>query len=284
MKNVLNIILIFIGVTTISAAQVETVENTFNCYAEHLKGQGLLEQTFQTDPFEGDFILCEATVKAASEMQLSAIREKFIKIESVKDSVDCVIESLNNSRFIDLELLKQVFEETQLINDESKLIKLKEVSNILKKLSTESVEICLKSRELRDTFDIMLDKDDEEDLVGDFCARQHVLEKGLIDTNRYKVILNPSNIKTENIKCDEIITAEFKQLEDGIRLHEGSKMLKSEQIECIIGMYHKNDYFSKVMAVGVLGELNLSEEQKQQERETFVKSILNLTVQMSDCI
>lgn len=286
MKSVHNLILIFTAVTMVSiaqAAQVESVENTFNCYAEYLKARGLLEQNFHTDPFVGNFQLCEATVTAASQMQLTTIREKFMKVESLKDSVDCVVDRLRTSMYNDFQLLKEVLEETRLLKDEEKISQLKEVTKVLKMLSTDSVQFCLRIRDFSETYDIMFDKDEEEDLVGDYCVRQHVLEKGLIDTNLYKVDLNPANITTQNIECDKIISSELKQLEGGIRLHESSKLFGSEQIECVIRMYHKNDYFSRVMAIGVLGELNLTEDQKKLEKEKFLKKIINLSEQMPDC-
>lgn len=55
------------------------------------------------------------------------------------------------------------------------------------------------------------------------------------------------------------------------------------KVDCYMQKYHDNHYFDKTLAIALLGELNLSDEQKQRERKKFIDTMVNITRVIAEC-
>lgn len=284
MWNVLDFLVFVVIASSARAAKVDSMENTFNCYTDYLKRHGLLESNFQSEPFNGESILCEVVLSTTVEGVYSALRDEFSKTEELKDAASCIVENLKAAKWSDLDIKEQIYEFSDLLSDEEKHEKIRELKKLQGKISGDAIVACMAEKEFGELFDQIFHKDDQEDFVGDYCARRFAIVNNLVDVNVYNVSLNPKNLKTEDINCDVINSQHFAEAERELREH----LLKdigenAHKVDCLISKYHDNHYFNKSLAVALLGELNVSGDQKTRERNNFIAIMIKITKNLSEC-
>lgn len=151
---------------------------------------------------------------------------------------------------------------------------------------------CLSEKEFGELFNSIIantTQDEEEpksdeDLVSDYCARKYGTENNLINTAEYKVNVNPTDIITTYIQCDVVNNKHFEEAETELRDHLLNDVgVVENKVDCYMQKYHDNHYFDKTLAIALLGELNLTEEQKQRERKKFIDTMVNITRVIAEC-
>lgn len=266
--------------------EVITVDNTFNCYTDYLKNHGFLESHLKTEPFKGEKYLCEMILATTVDRVYEELYNEFSQNENFKHAAGCIVESLRDSKWSDLDIKEQIYEATDLLTPPEKELKIREIKHLQEKISSNSILTCLSNMEFGELFDLIISNStqDEEDLVGDYCARKYGVDHNLIDIDEYAINLNPTNMITEYIQCDVVNNKHFDDAEIELRNH----LLKDvgatkEKVDCYIGKYHDNHYFNRTLAIALLGELNLTDEQKQREKKKFVDTMVNITRIISEC-
>lgn len=284
MKCAIEFLLILIVAASARSAEVESLENTFNCYSDYLKRHGVLEQSHQSEPFNGESILCEAVLSTTVEGIYSALYDEFSKTDELKNAASCIVGNLRKSKWSDLDLKEQVYETSEQLSDDVKEEKIRELKNLQAKVSGDAIVACLAEQEFGELFDQIFEKEEQDDFVGDYCARKYAIENNLVDTKTYHVVANPHNIITNEVKCDVINQEHFKEAEAELRQHL-LKDIKEDlgRVECLIKKYHDNHYFNKTLTVALLGELNITEEQKIFERRKFIESMIKITENLMEC-
>lgn len=273
-----------IFVCAVQSADVETMENTFNCYSDYLKRHGLLEGDFKTEPFNGESYLCEAVLSTTVEGIYKSLREEFTKMTDFKDAAECIVETLKRAKWSDLDIKEQVIETSSSLSDKEKEEKIRILKNIQNRISNEAIVTCMGEKEFGELFDQIFSKDEQEDYVGDYCARRYAIDNNLLDPVLYHVIPNPNKIITSDIDCNIINQHHLAQAELELRQH----LLKDigedvEKADCLIKKYHDNHYFNKTLAIALLGELNITEEQRMVERDRFIRSMEKITKELAEC-
>lgn len=284
MRIALNILLVLTVAGFVQAAAVESMENTFNCYADYLKRQGLLDNNFKSEPFNGEAELCNIVLSTTTAGIYSALLEEFVKVGEFNGSAECIVETLKKAKWSDLDIKEQVFHFMKSLSDEEKEIKIRELKKLQENISSDAIISCMAEKEFGELFDQIFNKDEQEDFVGDFCARAYVVGNQLLDTNVYKIIMNPKNLITKDINCNEIMKKNFEAAEIELREH----LLKdvgenSGKVDCLIDQYHRHRYFNKTLTIELLGELNISNQQKSIERENFINFMVEVTKKLSEC-
>lgn len=285
MTNVLNLLVIIIITSSAQAAPEESMENTFNCYADYLKRHGILDQKFPSEPFNGETYLCEVLLSTTVETVYTTLLQEFKKNDELKDAAACIVQNLQKLRWSDFDIKEKVFEVSDSITEEEKKRNISEIKAVQEKLSGEAVVSCFAEIEFGDLFDQIFIKDDQEDFVGDYCARTFALEKNLIDVSKYQVNKNPNSLNTKDIKCDAIIKKHFDEAEEELRQHLlKDSNEKADKVDCLISKYHENNFLNKTLAVALLGELEISDDQKQIEKGLFIQSMIKITSDLSACL
>lgn len=284
MWNVLDFLVIFIVFATVRGAAVDSMENTFNCYADYLKRHGLIEEDFVSEPFNGDSFLCEVVLSTTVETVYADLLERFEKNEELKEAAACIVETLQEEKWSDFDIKEQVIRTSQSFTDEEKQVKIYELKQIQEKISNDAIVSCLAEKEFGELFDQIYEKDDQEDFVGDYCARMYAIQNSLLDTNVFTVNPNPNNLNTQDIKCEAINKQHFEEAEEELRTH----LLKDigenvSKVDCLIKKYHDNHYFNKTLVIAMLGELNITDHQKSIEKSKFVQSMIKITKDLSEC-
>lgn len=282
MWNVLEcLVILLLASLGVQGAEEDSMENTFNCYADYLKKHGLLDQKFPSESFIGEVHLCDVLLATTADNVYSALLEDFKKNNKLKDAAECILGNLKNLRWSDLDIKEKVFEAFTELTDEVKFENLREVKALQGKVSSEAVVACLSEKEFGDLFEQIFAKDHQEDFVGDYCARKFVLENKLIDVGKYQVQKNPNNLNVSDIKCDVIIKKHFVDADEELRQHLQKTF--SNKVDCAISKYKENDFLSKTLSVALLGELGIPEDQKQLEKREFINHMIKITSDLSIC-
>jgi hypothetical protein len=285
MWNILYIFVIFILASLAQGAEVETIENTFNCYADYLKRHGMLEQNYKSEPFNGESFLCDVVLSTTVEGIYSGLLEEFSLIEDLRDSSQCIVDNLRKAKWSDIDIKEQVYEVSEALSDAEKEEKIKELKVLQNQISSDAIVNCMAAREFGGLFDQIYTKDDqEEDFVGDYCARAYAVEKKIIDTNLYQVNINPKDLITKDIGCSAINQQHFSDAEEELRQHLLKDIeIDDKKVKCLIAKYHENHYFNNTLAIAILSELNISDVQKENERNKFIQSMISITRVLSEC-
>ena len=284
MRNVLDFLVVLIIFSTVQGAQEDSMENTFNCYADYLKRHALLDQKYPSEPFNGESNLCEMLLSTTVDSVYSALLEEFKKNNDLKDAAPCIVDNLRKFRWSDLDIKEKVFEVSDSLTDQEKEEKIREIKALQGKISSEAVVACFAEKEFGELFDQIFQKDDQEDYVGDYCARKFVVENNLIDVKKFHVNKNPNNLNTEDVKCEEIIKQHFKEAEVELRQHLLKDLNENAQkIDCLVRIYHENHFLNKTLAVALLGELSISDDQKQTEKINFIQNMIKITSDLTVC-
>lgn len=270
---------------TLQAAEPESMANTFNCYADYLKRHGVLETQFQSEPYNGESRFCEIVLSATVDEVYKNLLEQFKKNDQLRDSAECIVENLRKAKWSDLDIKEQVIVFSESMTVEEKEKKIREIKITQGQVSSSAILSCAAEKEFGELFEQVFNKDVEEgDAATDFCARSYAIDNKLIDSQVYKIDPNPKKIDTKGIKCDGIIKKNFEEAEKELRQH----LLKDigenvKQADCLIKKYHDNHYFNKTLAVELLSELKISDEQKKVEKKKFIESMTKITMSLAEC-
>lgn len=262
------------------------LQNTFNCYADYLKRHGIIENHFESKPFDGEEILCEMILESTVNRVYAELFKEFSANEDFKDSAECIVTNLRDSKWSDLDIKEQIYEVSDLLTQPEKDFKILEIKQQQERISSDAILACLSEKEFGELFESIISNAtfDDEDLVGDYCARKYGIENKLIDTNEYEVNLNPSNIITTNIQCDAVNKKHFDDAEIELRNHLlNDAKVSEEKVNCYMKKYHENHYFDKTLAIALLGELKLTEKQRENEKKKFLTTMVNITRIISEC-
>lgn len=283
------VITLIILISTLSAVDAAKSYNpaSINCYIKHLKSANKLDEDIELLQVSSEIEDCEEYIKG---MRRDLIKET---IKSVKDEVDitnkhqCVGVNLRNSEFADLTfriVIYEVLEESYGKNYESEKTKLSE------KLASEindAVVVCVLKDEFNSLFDELLadSESEEDDDDADYCGRKLVIDNQLIDPAVYTLQLNPKNIDTTNINCDEKLEEVIKEVEKELEkdLREGNTSITDKEMECRLKTFRDENYYRKIIPVSYFSELNLTEAQKAEEKEKFVTYMGKLAAKSNQC-
>lgn len=247
----------------------------------------MLESTFLSEPFDGKSFVCEIILSSTVNGVYSELLEEFSKNAELKNAASCIVENLRVSKWSDLDLKEQIYEVSELLTKPERDQKIRDIRSQKENISDSAIVSCLAEREFGELFDSIfgnVTQDDEEDFVGDYCARKYGIENGLIDRNEYNVQLNTKNISTVNIDCDKVNESHFLGAESELRKHLLLDVGESQdKVDCYIKKYHDNHYFDNTLTIALLSELNVTEAQRHQEKNKFVKKMINITKVISEC-
>lgn len=296
LKNIFWVLLLSAIVVVKSEETInETIsmENTFNCYADYLKRHGVLDEGFESSPFDGESFLCEMILQTTVNRVYEELYHEFSINENFKDAAGCIVESLKSSKWSDLDIKEQVYEVSNLLTQPEKEQKIREIKRLQEKISGNAILQCLSEKEFGELFNTIIsnstheeDEEDksDEDLVGDYCARKYGIDNKLIDSNEYQINVNPTNIITTYVQCDVVNQKHFDDAEEELRNHLLTNVgIGEEKVDCYMQKYHDNHYFDKILTIALLGELNLDETQKQREKKKFIETMVNITRVIADC-
>lgn len=258
-----------------------------------MKGNDKLETSFPELSVTNEIDDCQQVIK---DVQSASYRKAAIAMRQLagfSSHTPCVMEKLRSHRWADDFLLEVVYETSENSSAAEKLKKVKEVDSSNDKVLTDSIRSCLYEKEFGKVFEEFFKKDDssssseeDDDATEDYCARKYVVEKNLVDSAVYTVVLNPKGLKVENINCEVIIRKAFKEIQELLSKtfkEDDDLALSDKETECFMGKYREGNFLDRVLYIGVLSELDITEEQKLAEKKEFIDLMIQLTDSLLTC-
>lgn len=209
------------------------------------------------------------------------------------ENADCLLEQLQKLFLAETSMKKIIYENSSRMSRRKRKKALRAINYAIEKKMETAVMLCTTEEVFGELFDALYSsanetessEHDDDNQGEDYCHRKYVVEKNFINTTVYNVTLNPENINTSDLNCDEIIELSIEEVEDEFKSQfltsiEWSSRRKGR---CIGKTIRDHDFFERSMTVIVLGEIGISDEQKAAERSDFIKEMKDLYEAIMNC-
>ena len=256
-----------------------TYEANINCYVKHLKSKGILESSYPELSIDEEIENCEDRIK---NFQME-IHDKF-----ALSVYKCTLNDLKSKQLMELVLLASVYEASLTLTKEEIKTKVAEIDKTISKSINEAIDNCETESMWGDMFDSIIMKSDssssEEDDFNEnyYCIRKHVVDNNLIDTVKYNVILNPSNVDVSAVNCEKVLKKSSEILDVPVlKVFNYNIIIKSDQ--CAFEEYREQNFGQKFMRLQVLRTFDLSEEEIAVEKKKFLSALISLAQSLKKC-
>lgn len=259
-----------------------------NCFIQHLKILKKLESTYPkhvsiANTTNNEDIDCEEAVTAFFNFFEKKVRQN----SKVKSYGDCVIYELKKHDWFEEMMLQMVYTPSRTLSAEDRLMKLKEADERALTIIDDAIDWCAYKKEFMELFDLLTRRtsnSNETDLE-DYCAKKYVVDKGLIDTKLYQVVINPKNLNVVGINCQNFIkkiSLDLQEILEKSFRDEGDFHVDDEEIGGVMKKYHQVNFFERILSVYVLGKLDLTTSQKESEQMKFVETVVQFIKSVFD--
>lgn len=262
-----------------------------NCFIKHLKSEGKLESSYPEATVANHIEHCEDNVKDLKKEAYKKVALTVRRKSDFGEYTTCIMAGLRSKHWAEEIMLKIVYEASLTLSAEEKETKLATADAAIEDTVEEAFFLCVVDKEFGGMFDSMMKKDassssEEDDPFEDYCARKLVVDNKLIDTVKYNVILNPKNLDVSAANCEQVLEKAFKTLEVAV-----TKTLKDDddfnfddkESQCIINKYREQNFGQKLMRLGVLSELDVTAETKEEEKKNFIQTMYELVRMVKAC-
>lgn len=273
-------------VLSISFVHCRSVDDSpqINCYIRHLKNAKKLESHFLERPEAYQVSNCSELIDSYNKKLYQQLASTVLS-SIFHDAVDCIISEMKNSNASDDYMKRLVYSKSKLNSVEKQKIDLELKQNIKTTLKNATKSCKAFDGVHRKQFDqyFKLFLDAVKDPLKEYCVRKYVIENKLINTALYNVSLNPTANSTEETcarfleKFVESFTRDLIEVlkDDGRGFNDG-------ELECFLKKLQKSKFIDKMLVIGVLSEIKISEVQKNAERKSYVEFMANASPY--DCV
>jgi hypothetical protein len=281
----------------------EFTQDKFNCMASFLKKKGQLEDEFKYSPTTLQ-PNCENDINELADSLLNKTVARILKKANAddEDGNDFVIkyfepnaECFHNS-FREVNL-KETFMKLLVYQFTPKLTKKQKkkietrTDDELNKKFTLAASLCVPDEVFGEMFDEKFEPDEdddgeEDDLEGlrtDYCVRQYVVEKKLIDPKTIEMDMNPFAVET-NFDCTDYVEDYLEVMEEEIENHFHYQTEQPRrQLRCISRTIRNHKASEYMMKVYYLNAGTIKDDLKAEERQKFIQFMLGLFKDLTKC-
>jgi hypothetical protein len=296
----MKLIILFAVIISAAYAKVpETQAERYECVANYVKNKNLLDKYFIYTSQFGE-LECERVISDLRKLILDDTLNSFTgpaskeeseessdKRKLYQDNSACIRTQLDEVGYSDLMMRLYVYENSKTIskNQKKRLSSATEAEATLK--TAVGFSLCTSETVFGELFDnLMKNEDDDDSLEGkqsDYCLRKYVVDKGLINTEKFSVILNPHNIEL-NFNCDNQTDSVFEELQNIIiQLFEIPGQNK-KHYRCMNRTVKSEKGAEYTAKMSIYTAIQLTDEQKKELRSEFVQTFKNLHKQTMKCI
>jgi hypothetical protein len=283
------------------AKKAETDSERFECIANYLRDKKLLDTNFkyfvQSQELECAPMITELRERLLVETldttksRSSSSEESEDSKEAgqfIKDNSACIREQLEGINFPEIMMRLFVYEQSLKTSKKQKKKLISATNTEAENKLQVAVSVCVSEPVFGKMFDgIIKDDVEKEDTLdekqNDFCIRKYVVDKKLVDTNQFKIDMNPDNIEL-GFECEERIEDMFGSLEAIIKDSFETAKQSKKQLQCMnkaLRIGKAGEYIAKV---SVLSEIQLTDDQKKEFRTEFVEKLKGYYQEMIKCL
>lgn len=270
---------------TISAQIPST---TFNCLGAYAKTQGINDPVFESIDYNSSKEECvEIRQKFISEVRRE-IRAKIFEADILPKHRNCIYEKLTGSESFVNSLIKAAALEYSGLSDQ--VGRLKSTVDAVLEFVKSSVVHCESESSIIEQFDSLFDeakkaKKNVTDYEEEYCVKTYLIKNNLIDYALYNIVPNQHNITVAGLNCEAMIKRSNDEMYEqlGFVYLEKSSLGSIDKVECALEKFREADYFDLIMKITALTTVDITPEQKSNERENFVRILSNISSNIISC-
>lgn len=276
-----------IGLIALSAIKLEAAPGLLqkvdnNCFIQHLKTLKKLEENYPEYGVEVSDDYCQRIISSEENELYDRFTQSMIS-QNLNQYANCVISQLKSQSYAVEAVLRKVYEASEQLSETEREVKLAKVDERIAEMSMATVQICVFETEYGKVFDDTISAAYDDDDKTNYCLRKYVVDRNLIDLKVHNIIINPKDIDISSFDCEGMLKTYFRNSTVNITEGENLKNLNDEQKQCIKGKFREGKYAGKVLAVIVLSEISMNDEQKAAERTKFINSMSEFFKQLQWC-
>lgn len=254
---------------------------TKECLVDYLKFRNVNDDAFSSiDAYTGDPGTCADAVKAKVGDIYSLVRSKMEANFKQKPYADCAMKDIETEGYQNLMLKAEAIElkgvGIKFWKLGSKKTKIEELQKEAQEIVDAAIIKCKGQTDYGAFFDTFYEQKRSEPMTDEFeyCMRKYLVDKSVVSTVHYSFKINPKNIRINSINCDEIMRVALDQLRQNI---------SSAGSVCIINTFIDNGYLDLILKIQLLTKLNLTPTEKENEKQLFVNSMIQMTHKIRSC-
>lgn len=236
------------------------------------------------NPYVGSLTDCESAVKSKLASIYSNLRNRLNGNRLDRPFTECTMRDIEEEDDESYELL--VLRETaiDLISNWrfwsywSKGDRLDDLRSAQNRIVDRSLLKCKGHREFGDLFTNIQDGIVQWNRSGEeeYCIRNYLVTKNLLNPLFYSFRDNPRNVRTERLECEPVVGSVIDSLYDEVK--------KAKSISnCYVDVYRNNNYADYLLKAEVLSKLSLTKSDRSRERQDFINAMVDITYDTNKC-
>jgi hypothetical protein len=280
--------LVLIALMTSSARAEPQAHPSFDCMAAYAKSKGISDPVFDPVEYDSEKPECvEMRHKFISNVR-KEIRSKINEAETLPKYSSCIYDKLTGSdSFVNSIIKAAALEYSGSVKESGKLNST--VDTMLDYIKS-SVVACKSENDFGDEFDSIFEAQkmavkNITDHQEEHCIKKYLIKNNLIDFNRYNIELNPHNINTTGLNCEDMIKKSNEDIYEqlGFVYLETSNLGNFAKVECALEKFREADYFDLMMKITTLTVTDITPEQRFNERENFIRVLTSISSNIAKC-
>lgn len=280
---------IILAALAISVAFPAEIPNTtFNCLAAYAKAKGTSDPAFDLVDYDSSTEECvQIRQKFISEVR-KEVREKISEADIPSRHTNCIYKKLVESESFVNSLIKAAALEYS--GSLEQVGRFKNTVDTVLDFVKSSVVYCESESNIIDQFDSLFDEEKKAvknvtNFEEEYCVKKYLVKNNLIDSVLYNIELNPHNINVVGLNCETMIKKSNDEIYEqlGFVYLEKSSFGNVDRVECALEKFREADYFDLMMKITALTTIPITEQQKINERENFVRILSKISSNISAC-
>ncbi|CAO1423212.1 unnamed protein product [Diamesa tonsa] len=259
----------------------ETDPPSIECLVDYLKTQKVTDEYFDSvnELPRNKLNDCKLAIDNAIEDIEDEFIEEYTKGPSKGAYVHCAYgECCDNKSYQNLKLKTEALDRVRAFwkfwNYFQKGTQIDELKKKTKRMEQRAIAKCKISNDFGDLFDTNFEsrgvKKHDYDGEREYCIRDYLLKKNMIDPGAFGFELNPRRVRTDRVICSDVLDI----LIDDTYRYVATRYENCEEI------YKSSNYVDYILKAEVLGKLNLSNYDKLNERQSFVQSMTAIAYEL----
>jgi len=286
MKLLLSLVALYALAAVTVEARPADQNIRFNCFVKHLKALKMLEDDFQNfpGPISED---CDGLIESVSQAIFEAAINKQRK--TVTPTIrECFMSKYTTEKFPENTFLVVVLKHTESLPPKEKTERYNDQKQKNVDLVMRVINSCVYNDVYADFFEELIALRSSfmagiDFSADNYCIHKYIAEKNLIDSS-YNFIINPSNLNVSEMNCDGIMKKLEKTVMERIMEKLPEKYQNDESRPCAYEKYVRQGYVEKSMATEFLGEVHLTDAQREAEKKNYIDFMSNLSKSLTPCI
>jgi acyl-homoserine lactone acylase PvdQ len=284
-----------VAVTLLSVCYSEKVQETevYACMSRYLRSEKMLDRRFRFKSNEiANETECETYLEEYRDGFYSEIVKELKNDEDFAENSDCLVVQLKKFHLAETSMKKVIYENSKKMSRRKRKKALRAIDYSIEKKMETAVMLCTTEEVFGELFEVLFsnanetESEESDDKPGeDYCHRKYIYDKNFINTTVYNVTLNPKNIDTSDLNCDEIVEHSIEEAEEELKdeFISGLERPSKRKGKCIAKTIRTHQFFEHSIKAIVLGEIGISDDQKNEERLIFVKEMKQLYESIMNC-